>query len=425
MLRLIVSYASSTGLQRAIVFLAVPFLSRYLTLGEIGEYALSQTTAQLVVPMMTWNATVALTREAIEHPKSTLRLHAYITASSFGVAGLAACVTLLNIGLPQWLAFGIALGSVEAAMSASLAILQGRESVNVVVGLSLARTLVFTAAIAIVVTCHLSLGSLLLMLTGSSASMALVACRLARRPLTLPAGGEREIVGPAQMIRYSAATLPHTAALWISLSSDRILLGMIWGKAALGSYVLAYTVAQSVMIVTSGIISALPPRIARFPEMWREPRHVIKFAVWTAVATFGVIFAALVFLVFNRSIFTLIEMLPANADLLVALLGVGFGSSTYYVLFASYMYLHRDTKALAYKAPIVGVVNLATMAAMVLAFEQVGACIGLLFSYASFAVVYGTVALRLEPSLRGIPLPVIAIQTVLLACSLLTARVIH
>lgn len=419
MLRLIISYASSTGLQRAAVFLAVPFLSKYLSLDEIGTYTLTQTTAQLVVPMMTWNATVALMREAIDHPTSAYRLLSYVLFGAFVAAALSLCLMFVAGANLNWLFLGIALGGAEAAVSASVAILQGREAAVMVLAASVVKTLGFIAIVAIILATRQTLQSFLLLQIANS-TLAAAICFVAARAYRPAASKPRvDSVTPLQMVRYSAATLPHTAALWLSLSSDRILLGMMWGKASLGSYALAYTVAQAVMIVTSGVISALPPRIVRYPTVWRAPRHVTNFLALTAAATFVVILAAIAFVAFNRYVFPIIEQLPTNAGTLIALLGTGFGASIYYVLFASYMYLHRDTAALAYKAPFVGIINLFAMTGLVYFLGALGACIGLLVTYASFATAYGAVALRLEPTLRTIPRNILLIHGTLAAMAVL------
>ena len=69
MLRLILTYASSNGLSRALVFLAVPLLSNFLEATDLGIYTLTQTVSQLIVPLITFNTGIALMREIIDNPR--------------------------------------------------------------------------------------------------------------------------------------------------------------------------------------------------------------------------------------------------------------------------------------------------------------------------------------------------------------------
>ena len=64
------------------------------------------------------------------------------------------------------------------------------------------------------------------------------------------------------MIRYSAATLPHTAALWLSLSSDRVLLGLLASSLVPAATLLGGSSA-SMFITVSAIIQRDAPSISR------------------------------------------------------------------------------------------------------------------------------------------------------------------
>lgn len=421
MLRLILIYASSAGLQRAIVFLATPFLSRHFSLDDLGGYTIVQAGSQLLIPVLTWNTTVALTREANDHPADTSRLLRLVARSAALIGAIALLLVIPGL-LPPLFAITLMLGSTEAAFASAVAALQGREAATTVLTISTLKTLIFVGLIALVVTAELDLYWLLSAQVVNGAASACAAVYLANVLLTRTEAKRDAGISVRQMVAYSAATLPHTVALWVSMSADRLFLGLLQGKETVGSYVLAYTVAQGMLLMTVGIIAALPPRVARAPDTWRSSRNVIRFVYMTAAAALSMGLALLAFLHVNRQWYVVIPRMPDNAPLLVALISSGFYCSIYYVLFASYMYLNRRTEALARSGFYLAPLNVVVMALLVFYMGPAGAAVGLLFSYAAFGVTYGHIALRLEPSLKPAIPPILAagclLTLILLAASM-------
>lgn len=406
------------------VFLAAPWLSHYLSLTDIGNYVLVQTTSQLIIPALTWNLTVALTREAEDHPVETRQLlqRVHKAIAAVGMLMIPALLARQSI-VPQWLLTGLALGCTEAAFAASTAVLQGREEATKILCISTIKTSGFVCVIVAGSIFHFNLEMLLSAQILNNLVFASVAYFVSARCLPTQ-NRSAATVSLAGMVRYSAATLPHTVSLWLSVSSDRLLLGAVHGAEAVGSYALSYTLAQAVLLLMSGVISALPARVARDPVSWRNSRYVTRFVGYVAVGAFSIIMLMLAVLFFNARQMTLIRNVPSDAPVLVVLIGVAFFCSLYYVLFAAYMYLNRQTDGLAYSGLFVGPLNILIMLALVRMYAEIGAAVGLLCCYVAFGIAYGRIGLRLEPVLRVVAIRSVLVTSAMLAALLSIARVL-
>lgn len=401
MLRLILVYGSSTAMQRALAFLAVPLLSGYLSLAALGHYSLTQTLAQLAIPLLTMNCTVALAREAYDNPRAAARLLNGVVALAGGAA-LAATAVAWLVGAPDWIVLGCALGGGEACFAACTGALQGREAAYRVFVVSMIKTAGMTAAIAATPFAHLSWQALVGLLIANSLLASIIAFALARHTLrTASTTDDREDVPLETMVRYSAATLPHTMALWVSVSADRMLLGALKGSAAVGAYAVVHPLALSIMLLMSGVISALPTRIAADPDAWTDPVQPIRLIWHLTVISAGFTLVGVIALKANEWL-AIFPIAQPHHILVFACLCVAFYGSFYYVLFSSYLYLKRSTGALSRAGFVLAPLNLGAMAVLVMLGGGVGAALGVIVCYVSFAVGYYRYAVRLVPELRPV-----------------------
>lgn len=420
MLKLILIYSASTGLQRAIVFLASIALARSYTLAEVGQYILTQTIAQLVIPLLTLNTTVALARESGQNPGAAARLLRRVVAGACAVFLIGTLVAYLFPAI-RWAATGVNLGACEAMFVASMALLQGMERAALIFKFALAKTALFAALLLL---CYFRFLSIDGFVAGLSVCNFFLAALLARLVITSTTQVGRPDQAPMDlkgMLKYSVATLPHTVALWISVSSDRLILGAMIGKDAVGRYSLSYTVAQAVMVIVSGVITALPPRIANDPDYWRVPERVVAFVKKTALVCFSTVLMLLLFTYVNRHVLHIVPDTGRLSYFLTAIIGAAFFFSMYYVLFASYLYLNRDTSALSKAGMLVGPLNIALFVALIHFFGATGAALGLVCAYATFGVAYGTAAIALEPGLKPAVRPIAMISLGFLCLTVMLA----
>jgi len=420
MLKLILIYSTSTGLQRAIVFLASIALARSYPLAEVGQYILTQTIAQLAIPLLTLNTTVALARESGQNPARAGRLLGY-------VAGAAAAVFLLGTLVAwqfpslRWSAMGVNLGACEAMFVAAIAYLQGSERVGLIFKFSTVKTALFAALLFLCYAKLVSIDGFIALLSAVNFTLAALLVTLVARGARRAARSDQSDVSVKSMLKYSVATLPHTVALWISVSSDRLILGALVGKEAVGRYSLSYTVAQAVMVIVSGVIAALPPRVANDAPFWRVPANVVAFVQKTAFACFAAVVMLLLFTALNNQFLHVVPDTGPLSYFLIALIGSAFFFSIYYVLFASYLYLNRDTSALSKAGLLVGPLNIGLFFVLIHFFGPLGAAAGLVFSYLNFGIAYGYAALRLEPGLKPVLRPLSLLSFAFVCAAVLLA----
>lgn len=420
MLKLILIYSTSTGLQRAIVFLASIALAHSYSLAEVGQYILTQTIAQLTIPVLTLNTTVALARESGQNPAKSARLLSYVAAAAASVFLLGSLVAWLFSSL-RWSAMGVNLGACEAMFVAAIAYLQGSERVGLIFKFSTVKTALFATLLFLCYANLISIDGFIVLLGTVNFLLAGLLVALVLRAARRTAHPDLSDVSVKDMLKYSVATLPHTVALWISVSSDRLILGALVGKEAVGRYSLSYTVAQAVMVIVSGVITALPPRVANDAPFWRIPTNVVGFLKKTALGCFGAVAMLLLFTALNTHFLHLVPDTGPLSYFLIALIGSAFFFSIYYVLFASYLYLNRDTSALSKAGILVGPVNIGLFFVLIHFFGALGAAVGLVFSYLNFGAAYGYAALKLEPGLKPALRPLALLSFGFVGASLLLA----
>lgn len=408
MLKNIIIYSSSAGLQRALTFLAAIILAKSYEMASVGEYAMMQTIAQLIVPILTLNVTVALTREANSNPYGVYKIMLYV----FKVASAITVISLL-FGVyfkdEYWWLLGISLGATEAIFVCANSYFLGKEKSIRIFAMSFIKILLFMLLIVLALLHVIDIFVFSCILVIQNYVIGSLFLRQAIQSADSSKLKTKELVTPKEMFIYSLATLPHTAALWISVSSDRLLLGAMLGKEVVAQYVVSYTIAQSVMLVVSGVASAMPPRVINDPDKWRTASHVVEFLANLVKACFLIIFASLLFIYFDRKYFSVIPNISYQSYLQISLLGTAFLFSSLYVFYASYLYLNRQTNILKLAGFYLAPLNLIVMILAIYFFEQVGAAVGLLFTYFSFSLVYGFAASRIESVVKMTSKKVIAI----------------
>lgn len=421
MFKSILSYAASNGVQRAISFLASLLLLRVYTSAEVGEYVLIQTIAQLMIPLATLNVTVALTREAKVDVFRSVDLLKRISIAVLVAFALAALVFPLA-GSWRWICAAVMLGLSEALYNSLTAFLMGRENSTKVLKISLVRVTVFLGLLIAAYLKYLTILQMVVLvatfLVGLSLAVIWSIVLRVQGNLRLQ---RRSSITISTMYGYSIGTLPHTAALWVSVSSDRTILGALQGKEAIGEYAIAFTLAQSVMVLLAGVISAMPPRIINDVETWTTPSVIIGFIKKIAGLTILINVFALTLFFVNNQFLDLVPNSLSHDLITLSLIGSSYFMSLFYVFFASYLYQRRNTAALTWMGFVLLPVNLAMIYVLVLYFGKIGAAAGLLLSYTGFGVAYGVAAVRLVPELRTILSPLALISLVQILGSLAVA----
>ncbi|WP_339764491.1 hypothetical protein [uncultured Sulfitobacter sp.] len=424
MFRTILKYSASNGLQRAISFLASLLFLKVYSAADVGEYVLMQTIAQLIIPLSTLNITVALTREAKNEIHHVSWLLKYLSCGIFGVYLFVALIFTFA-GDIRWICAAAMLGLSEALYNSLVAFLMGRENSTEVLKISLLRIFVFFILLIATYMKVIDIQTFITVFSVFLMSMALfILGKIIRRVQLIRRLKAQSQITISTMYGYSIATLPHTAALWVSISSDRMLLGSVYGKAMVGEYAIAFTLSQTVMVLLAGVISAMPPKIMNDIENWLNPQIILGFIRKIAIASFGI--TALNLLVFyaNNRFINIVPNSQSTDLITLALISSGFFLSLFYVFFASYLYQRRNTRALTWSGFWLLPFNLAIFYALIHMFGKPGAAIGLMLAYISFGMAYGAAATRLIPELRQVIMPITLICAAQIGSSVLLAALI-
>jgi O-antigen/teichoic acid export membrane protein len=390
----------------------------------VGEYVLIQTIAQLMIPLVTLNVTVALTREASADVFRTVELLKRISVAvvlAFALATLAFYVT----DSMRWVCAAVMLGLSEALYNALTAFFMGRESSAKVLRISLIRV---SAFFVLLIATYFKWITIIQLVSVFSGLLVLLSAAVIWSIVSRVHNNERlrgrSHIAIGTMYRYSVATLPHTAALWFSISSDRAILGALIGKAAVGQYAIAFTLAQSVMVLIAGVISAIPPRIIKDIEFWKKPANIISFVQKIAGLSLIINFFALSIFYINNQYITLVPQSSLYDLITLSLIGSGYFMSLFYVFYASYLYQKRNTGALSWIGFGLLPLNFGIIYTLVFFFGKVGAASGLLLSYTCFGAAYGWVAVRLVPELRAVVMPLAFISVWQILGSLVFALIL-
>ena len=409
MFRTILKYSASNGLQRAISFLASLLFLKVYSSSDVGEYVLMQTIAQLMIPLTTLNITVALTREAKAEVFQASQLLKYILRGVI-VAYIVVALVHAIAGDIQWISAALMLGLSEALYNAIVAFLMGRENSNQVLRISLVRIFVFFVLLIATYFKYIDIQTFVTVFSVFLVLMSgFILWKIVRRIELIRRFKTQAQIKISTMYGYSVSTLPHTAALWVSISSDRMILGYVYGKELVGEYAVAFTLSQTVMVLLAGAISAIPPKIMNDIQTWSQPTVVLNFITKIAVLSFGITALNLVAFYVNNRFLNLVPNSQKSDLITLAIISSGFFLSLFYVFFASYLYQRRNTRALTRSGFWLLPLNLCLLYGLVTVLGKPGAASGLMMAYITFAIAYGAAAVKLVPEVRKVIVPIVTV----------------
>ena len=264
-------YLLARGLPGVVNFLAIAILTRLLSPGDYGQYALVMAGASLVVSTLFWWLVLGLERfvqAELDEPT--------VLMSNVALGYSVVALSTLALGFVAWLAFGTAktqwfflVGALlvcgRAWFDLNLAVAKARLQpmrygviaiIKALVSVSLALTLVLLGFGA--------LGALL----GYLAGMIVAPIGFARRELR---GVSWRLVDKKRLSTLVSYSLPLTFAFalgFIINSSDRFLLGRFLGTRSVGSYAAGYDLTQQSLNLLLVIVN-----LAAFPLVVRALEH--------------------------------------------------------------------------------------------------------------------------------------------------------
>lgn len=150
-------------------------------------------------------------------------------------------------------------------------------------------------------------------------------------------------------LAFGIPLVPGDLAFWITNSSDRYLIGILLGVAAVGYYSPAYTLGSTVLLVATALTIMLPPELAkhydedRIEDVGAIMKYSLKYYAGIAIPfTFAVS-------VLSKPLLTILStpQIAANGYLVTPLIAAGSLLLGAYTLFVQVITLKKKTAIVA------------------------------------------------------------------------------
>ena len=366
------------------------------------------TFAQLALPVISLGGMTVVLREGAESDTVGREILQLYTTFIAAAAALWFLLALTAVPIPDWIRFGILIGSLDALQQIATSYLQSRDKIWQAFSVATAKTVLFIICIVIAISQNWTLHEMLwLQIVQGAIVGAVPAAMLGSIGLSaqLKDGFRRH----RSSIVYGLKTVPHTFALWAISNSDRLFLGTFVSKAALGTYILPYTLAQCVLLLHSGYAAVFSVNVARNEGPWLEKGKIERLLLQAGLASCGMLALACVVALAEMRFIRFIQWGEAPVFLLAGVISAGMVLSLGYLTFASFALRRRMTGTISRMTAISAVVSAPCALVLVLLFAGWGAAISVMLGYAVMAVLYYRNAVKFLPELRKKAIGLVAI----------------
>lgn len=376
-----IAYTASNAMNRGLVWITLPLLTVVFGKADLGIYALGHTVATLLAPCFVMNGAAAILREGTnDFPSSTYLLKRF----SFLGIGIAALTTVICGWLPagtvDWVCIACLLAIANGLYTNVLADFQARNQYW--------RHLTHGSLKGLLIA-----GSILLavqMQTGARGLLAIQSLAMFAHAFVLLIARSRHsetkhIATFSAALTFTLPLLPHSLSQWVMSSSDRIILGVQINDSAVGQYSLAFAICALLVLINTGIGTALPRYAIRHFERWEDRtvrRKVLLAYSALAVVTACFTFAAL-HLVARHTQFLDAYDVP-EVRYMVAWLLAGQYLLGLYQIYATYLFYHRRSGLLATQTICGAAFNVVLTTILVSHMGTRGAAIATFFGYAVY-----------------------------------------
>lgn len=393
---------------RAGAFLLLPVYTRFLTTADFGLVSLASSAALLLAMTCRLGLDAAALR--MHHELSTVDRRAMYTTvvvmsslaalsvAALGVvAGLAFVGRDLMAGVATAGALALAIGALNTLQFLPSTWFRATDQTGRYLGVALAAfgaVVVVTLALVVVVPLG-AVGSLTGQLAGAVVAAGAAAVILWRqRPWTLRWDLGREALA------FGLPLLPHSMAGWVLNVSDRWLLGLLLGVAAvdaigfIGVYSLGYQLGYAVGLVAISFNAAWLPFLYRLGRSERASA-VLRESTTLAVAGFAALAAALAILAPELVAWLAPPAWSQAADV-AAVVAMASALNAAGLMVASGIYLDRRTRLVPVLTMAAAAANVGANVILIPLLGIMGAAWATLIAYGVLLVGFGFVVLRRE-----------------------------
>lgn len=232
-----------TFINRGLMFIMVPFFSRWLTVAEYGTYDVYATYVALLVPIVTLASSNAVFRLAIDC-ESEEKKACYITNGLFiSIVNLVVVIFVINsvaiaIHWDYAIPFIILLGT-EILDNYFQGYLRAIKKLDIY-AICKTSTVVFTVIMVTILVrkCHMGLSGIMYGYASGFGLSSLLIFALTKywKIFNIKA---ISIKGVEELLKYSFPLIPNDISWWVINVSDRVIINFVLGDVANGIYAIA------------------------------------------------------------------------------------------------------------------------------------------------------------------------------------------
>ena len=264
-------YFIAGSLNKAIPFLLLPIITRYLSPTEFGIWAIYQVLISFIIPFIGLNSPINITRNFFKVECSEI---AEIIGNLMIMVSALMTLTLLALsllflfidsflGIPQsWIYVLPVIGFVSMINQYNLVVLRNRECPKTYGGFEIGRTAInFGIAVYLIVVLEQGWESMVWgVLIANMIFSVLSVLNLKKNGYLIWNYNSKRIT---EILHISLPLLPHALSGMIISLSDRLFIDSMLGKSYVGLYAVAYTFGAIVYLFTESFNKAWSPWMYR------------------------------------------------------------------------------------------------------------------------------------------------------------------
>ncbi|MDH5717007.1 MAG: polysaccharide biosynthesis C-terminal domain-containing protein [Spirochaetia bacterium] len=396
----IMLYGIAAGLNKGISILYIPFLTKFLTLSQVGIFSIIQTIAQILSAVLSMNGASAIIREgANDDIKAIELLNRFLLNTLILCSVFIPIVYFFDGTEPKEYFIASILTLSEAAHLLLLSWLRVKDKVNhylIFVSLKSLGILVF---FLIVLYNHMPfiyifVVQILWNLTLSFFYIFIIHSKAKYR------GIFKWDTAFNSILAYSFFLIPHNIAQWIMSGSDKILIKYIIDNKSVGMYTISYTLCLLLMLLNSGLAIGLPVFIIKNYKSWISKKNRLIFLIFYSIASIIIYILIYFILYIDKNYFVFIKFYDKIIyDLIIWIFSGIYFLGSYYI-YANIIFYHRKTKVISAITLFSAIFNIVLSFYLIYEYGIKGAAIGTFFTYLIYYLLTFFFATRLENEIK-------------------------
>jgi O-antigen/teichoic acid export membrane protein len=411
---------AATGITRASSFVATFVLLRRLSPAEAGSFFLALAAASTIGPVLNLGTAHSLGRSVSrldaqgrgEESGIAVRSALRIVAMVVGLAALVVGPIAVVVGrsLTAWILITLGLAGLFALNSVGGAFLRARNRAVLAETLESVGPVSFLLLIAVVVPPeNVSASGAFMLRSGVELVAAVTLLVLVLRAAPTSAGG-----GRSRSLLESSFPFWISGLAWLALqNADVLILGLVKGAEAVGTYVPVLRTADLAM-VSQGLFAVylLPVAASLFAAGRAAEIEGVYVRASACALALGAPIIAVLLLAPSAAIGVLLGRTPEGIDTVARILAIAYAFHAVVGLNGAVLFAIGDVRMLARRLALVLGITLLSDAVLIPAFGMTGAAAGTLVAFATMGTTCGLLLWRghgIVPFRIGLMIPVAAL----------------